>query len=87
MINILNYNKLDDTEIKLEGCTINLNKEQHRLLYEVMIEYRKNLNSKLIANKDRYAAIYLRQAYLDLIQLCKTLNVYEKWMDKFYANK
>lgn len=68
-------------EIKLNGGTFSLSKEEHTLLREIFIEYRKQLTTKKILNHDRVMMTFYQQAYNELTNLIKKFDCYEKWME------
>lgn len=67
-------------EIKLNGGTFSLSKEEHTLLREIFIEYRKQLAEEKIFNQDRVMKPFYQQAYNELINLIKKFDCYEGWM-------
>lgn len=69
-------------KIKLNGGTFSLSKEEHTLLREVFIEYRKQLSEEKIFNQDRVMKPFYRQAYNELINLIKKFDCYENWMEQ-----
>lgn len=69
-------------EIKLYGGTFSLSKEEHTLLREIFIEYRKQLDTEKILNHDRVMIPFYQQAYNELINLIKKFDCYEGWMEQ-----
>ncbi|MDO5307479.1 MAG: hypothetical protein Q4E83_06950 [bacterium] len=69
-------------EIKLNGGTFSLSKEEHTLLREIFIEYRKQLAEEKIFNQDRVMKPFYQQAYNELINLIKKFDCYEGWMEQ-----
>lgn len=69
-------------KIKLNGGIFSLSKEEHTLLREVFIEYRKQLLEEKIFNQDRVMKPFYRQAYNELINLIKKFDCYENWMEQ-----
>lgn len=67
-------------KINLNGGTFSLSKEEHTLLREVFIEYRKQLSEEKIFNQDRVMKPFYQQAYNELINLIKKFDCYEGWM-------
>lgn len=67
-------------KIKLNGGTFSLSKEEHTLLREIFIEYRKQLAEEKIFNQDRVMKPFYQQAYNELINLIKKFDCYEEWM-------
>lgn len=67
-------------EIKLSGGIFSLSKEEHTLLREIFIEYRKQLNTEKTLNNDRIMEPFYQQAYNELINLIKKFDCYERWM-------
>ena len=58
-------------KINLNGGTFSLSKEEHTLLREVFIEYRKQLSEEKIFNQDRV-----------MKPLIKKFDCYEGWMEQ-----
>lgn len=79
-----NYRKITmaSKEIKLNGGTFSLSKEEHTLLREIFIEYRKQLAEEKIFNQDRVMKPFYQQAYNELINLIKKFDCYEGWMEQ-----
>lgn len=69
-------------KIKLNGGTFSLSKEEHTLLREIFIEYRKQLAEEKIFNQDRVMKPFYQQAYNELINLIKKFDCYEGWMEQ-----
>lgn len=69
-------------EIKLNGGTFSLSKEEHTLLREIFIEYRMQLVEDKILNNNRVMKPFYQQAYNDLINLIKKFDCYERWMEQ-----
>lgn len=69
-------------KINLNGGTFSLSKEEHTLLREVFIEYRKQLSEEKIFNQDRVMKPFYQQAYNELINLIKKFDCYEGWMEQ-----
>lgn len=69
-------------KINLNGGTFSLSKEEHTLLREVFIEYRKQLSEEKIFNQDRVMKPFFQQAYNELINLIKKFDCYEGWMEQ-----
>lgn len=69
-------------EIKLNGGTFSLSKEEHTLLREIFIEYRKQLAEEKNFNQDRVMKPFYQQAYNELINLIKKFDCYEGWMEQ-----
>lgn len=69
-------------KIKLNGGTFSLSKEEHTLLREVFIEYRKQLGTEKILNNDKVMKPFYQQAYNELINLIKKFDCYERWMEQ-----
>lgn len=68
-------------EIKLNGGIFTLSKEEHTLLREIFVEYRKQLTTEKILNHDRVMMPFYQQAYNELTNLIKKFDCYEKWME------
>ena len=69
-------------EIKLNGGTFSLSKEEHTLLREIFIEYRMQLVEDKILNNNRVMKPFYQQAYNELINLIKKFDCYERWMEQ-----
>ena len=69
-------------KIKLNGGTFSLSKEEHTLLREIFIEYRKQLGTEKTLNHDRVMMPFYQQAYNELINLIKKFDCYEGWMEQ-----
>ena len=69
-------------KIKLNGGTFSLSKEEHSLLREIFIEYRKQLDTEKTLNNDRVMKPFYQQAYNELINLIKKFGCYERWMEQ-----
>lgn len=69
-------------KINLNGGNFSLSKEEHTLLREVFIEYRKQLSEEKIFNQDRVMKPFYQQAYNELINLIKKFDCYEGWMEQ-----
>lgn len=71
---------MTNKEIKLNGGTFSLSKEEHTLLREIFVEYNKQLDTAKIINKDRVMMRFYQQAHNELINLIKKFDCYEEWM-------
>lgn len=65
---------------KLKGGTFTLNENEHNLLREIFIEYKKHLTQEISRTNDRVLIPYCNLAVSDLMSLIKKFNCYEKWM-------